>query len=151
MRSAVFLAAVMPAILATAAASPLGRSPLKKRSVSSGDMVTKASATASRSVTSLPPTSTMWTSPDSLRWVSLGSSAIDPLPRRRPLEHLNRHRAPLGNGANATGNHCKRIGCCCRREHVGRLAARLRHSRHPLFQPFHEDSHENGLLRVGVE
>src|SRR3954454_17475888 len=70
MRSAVRLAAWMPARRAVEATSPLGASPRATAAAVSALMCTTARATARRSVTSLPPTSTIRARPASSRWES---------------------------------------------------------------------------------
>ena len=75
--SLVFLAAMMPAISAVARTSPFLASPERARASVSGVMRTKPSATASRVVTALSETSTMWARPVSSIWVSLLTAPSD--------------------------------------------------------------------------
>ena len=63
--SGVRLAAMMPAIRATARASPLGRSPFASSSTTSGRVTSTAWAVASRDVTAFSLTSTMCAVPSS--------------------------------------------------------------------------------------
>src|SRR5699024_9212529 len=68
--SQVRLAAMMPATLAVPNASPLGRSPVISIGTTSGRVAKMASAVATRLVTALSLTSTIWAVPSSRRWVS---------------------------------------------------------------------------------
>src|SRR6185312_2249813 len=70
-RSAVFFAAMTPAISATARTSPFRPSPDIARARVAGDMRRNPSATASRAVEALSETSTIRARPASSRWVSL--------------------------------------------------------------------------------
>lgn len=69
-RSGHFLTALMPAIRATASASPLGTAPSARTRMIFSEHATKLRAVASRRVTALPETSTMRACPLSSRWVS---------------------------------------------------------------------------------
>ncbi len=71
MRSAVFLAAMMPARRAVARTSPFLAVPEAMIAIVSGFAVTQPRAVAEREVTALSETSTIWASPCSLRWLSL--------------------------------------------------------------------------------
>ena len=66
--SAVRLAACIPAMRAVPSTSPLGASPRSTVAAVSGDILTTARATARRSVTGLPPTSTIRARPCSSMW-----------------------------------------------------------------------------------
>src|SRR3954468_22592578 len=72
--SAVRLAAWMPAMRAVPTTSPFGRSPAATSAAVSGAIRTTARATARRSVTSLPPTSTIRARPSASVWVSRSRS-----------------------------------------------------------------------------
>src|SRR5829696_2376361 len=72
-RSGVRLAAWMPAIRATASASPFGTPEPRSSATTSGDTRTRPVAVAVRAVTSLPETSTIRAAPDASTWVSRGS------------------------------------------------------------------------------
>src|SRR2546421_8147457 len=72
--SEVRLAAMIPATRATAIASPLASVASRTALTVSGLILTRHSATASRTLTGLAPTSTIRAAPDSSRWVSLGSA-----------------------------------------------------------------------------
>src|SRR5215204_6909820 len=67
MRSGVFFAAWMPAILATASASPFGTVPSCSAATHSALSNTRPAAVAERAVTALPETSTIRASPVPLR------------------------------------------------------------------------------------
>jgi hypothetical protein len=58
-RSGVRLAPAIPAMRATASASPLGTCPVRSAATASADSSTRPDAHATRAVTSLPDTSTM--------------------------------------------------------------------------------------------
>ena len=66
----VCLAPMIPAIRATASASPLGTPSPRSSATTCGDTSTRPDAVAVRAVTSLPDTSTMRAAPDSSTWVS---------------------------------------------------------------------------------
>ena len=68
-RSGVRLAAMMPAMRATARASPLGRVPSSIWSTTSALVVSRDEAIATLAVTALADTSTMWAEPSSRTWV----------------------------------------------------------------------------------
>src|SRR3984885_3097870 len=68
-RSGVRLAPWMPAILATASASPLGTVPSRSAATAAADSSTRPDAVATRAVTSLADTSTMRACPTASRWV----------------------------------------------------------------------------------
>src|SRR5439155_17611392 len=75
MSSGVFLAAMMPAILATPRASPFDRPPARTIATVSGDIRTNPAAVASRTVGSFPETSTIVASPSAVTWESRGVPA----------------------------------------------------------------------------
>ncbi len=64
------LAAMMPAIRATASASPFGTPSPRSSATTAGEVSTVPVARASRAVTSLPETSTIRAAPASSTWVS---------------------------------------------------------------------------------
>src|SRR4051794_4737106 len=69
MSDGVCLAPMMPAMRATASASPFGTPPPRSSPTTSSDTSTRPLAVAVRAVTSLPVTSTIRAAPDSSRWV----------------------------------------------------------------------------------
>src|SRR5260370_12915522 len=75
MSSGVFLAAMMPAILATPSASPFERPPARTIATVSGDIRTNPAAVASRTVGSFPETSTIVASPSASTCESRGPPA----------------------------------------------------------------------------
>src|ERR1700722_13606783 len=74
-RSGVRLAPAIPAIRATARASPLGTVPSRSAATASADSSTRPDAVAVRTVTSLAETSTIRARPASSRCVSFGGAA----------------------------------------------------------------------------
>src|SRR5215210_692378 len=85
--SAVRLAAWMPAMRAVPITSPLGASPRATAAAVSGAIRTTARASARRSVTSLPPTSTIRALPASSMCVSSSGRLVDALRRRDEVPH----------------------------------------------------------------
>src|ERR1700760_1185898 len=81
-RSGVRLAPWMPAIRATASASPLGTSPARNAATAAADSRTRPEAVAVRAVTSLADTSTIRACPDESRWVSSLMGGPEPPPSR---------------------------------------------------------------------
>jgi hypothetical protein len=69
-RSGVRLAPAIPAMRATASASPFGTSPARSAATASADSSTRPDAHADRAVTSLPDTSTIRAWPAASTWVS---------------------------------------------------------------------------------
>src|ERR1700754_3595117 len=76
MRSGVRLAPMIPAIRATASASPFGTPLPRSSSITSGVVTTRPDATAKRELTGLAETSTMRAAPVSSTWESRDSSGI---------------------------------------------------------------------------
>src|SRR6202034_3003885 len=74
-RSGVRFAPVIPAIRATASASPLGTVPSRSAATAAADSSTRPEAVAVRTVTSLAETSTIRARPASSRWVSRAGAA----------------------------------------------------------------------------
>ena len=104
-RSGVRLAPWMPAIRATASASPLGTSPARSAATAAADSRTRPDARAVRALTSLPETSTIRACPAESRCVSsgaapLGSSRQDQNLGAVPLVHLDH---PLGHDDQRVG------------------------------------------------
>src|SRR5690606_7669150 len=75
---------MMPAIRATASASPLGRPSARSNATTSGVVRTRPAATARRTDTFLPETSTIRAAPSASTWVRPGRSVTGP-PYRRPV------------------------------------------------------------------
>src|SRR5260370_37074104 len=102
MSSGVFLAAMMPAILATPSASPFDRPPARTIATVSGDIRTNPAAVASRTVGSFPETSTIVASPSALTCESRGVPAAS------------------GTGAPEQAGHCRgEVGTLRRQVGVG--------------------------------
>ena len=100
------LAAWMPAIRATASASPFGTPPSRSRATTAGETSTRPVAVAVRTVTSLPETSTIRAAPDSSTWVS------------RVLAHDSRRSStmtstgpPAGTSVTSSGTTSSALAC----------------------------------------
>ena len=78
----VCLAPMIPAIRATASASPFGTPSPRSSATTSADTSTRPDAVAVRAVTSLPDTSTIRAAPDSSTWVSRPDGSDIRTPRR---------------------------------------------------------------------
>src|SRR5690606_21393729 len=83
-RSGVRLAPWMPAIRATASASPLGTVPPRRASITSAETSTRPVAVAVRAVTSLAVTSTMRARPAESRWLNPEGCGVDMAALRFP-------------------------------------------------------------------
>src|SRR5436190_10325229 len=113
MRSAVFLAAMMPASCATASTSPLAAFLVAISLSVAGCMMTLARAVAIRSVMSLSPTSTMRALPRSSKWVrSLMSRRLldQDLAHRRLDVRLAHEALADQEGLGADPGHAREIG-----------------------------------------
>src|SRR4051812_47086325 len=94
-RSGVRFAAAMPAMRATASASPLGRPSRRSSAMTSGVVTKRPAARASRAVTSLADTSTMRAAPAASTWVRPALSVMAPtLVRRCTGSLLSVHKLP---------------------------------------------------------
>jgi hypothetical protein len=86
MRSGVFFAAWIPAILATASASPFGTEPSRRAATQSVLSSTRPAAVAERAVTALSETSTIRASPVALRCGKRSSLTTTPESSRRLVQ-----------------------------------------------------------------
>src|SRR5262249_2087752 len=125
-RSGVRFAPMMPAILATASASPLGTVLSRSAATACSDSRTRADAAASRTATSLAGTSTSCAWPGSSRWVS-GPDGPDPDgPDGLDMEKQYVDHVSRGQGGDLLRNDDQRVGPGQHPELMGRLAGQRR-------------------------
>src|SRR5436305_14253978 len=99
---------MMPAMRATASASPLGSAPSRSRRTTSADTSTRPLAVAVRTVTSLPATSTMRAAPLSSTCVNLLIAA--PASCLASLEQHDAHRLTRRHLGGRLGDDDQGVG-----------------------------------------
>jgi hypothetical protein len=112
MRSGVFFAACMPAILATASASPFGTAPSRSAATHSALSNTRPEAVAERAVTALLETSTIRASPVAPRCGKRLSLTAIPESSQRLVEQPHIDVEPSGHELDVFRQEHQRIRAC---------------------------------------
>src|SRR5690554_248162 len=121
------LAAWMPAMRAVASTSPLGRPPSASSARVSGCIRMRPEALASRRLSGLSATSTIWASPRALRWVSDMTGAS-----RKSEQGLDGDRLAGGHGVALGGDLDQADGLHHGGEDARALGAGGSHAQPPL-------------------
>src|SRR5690554_1445721 len=108
----------MPAMRAVASTSPLGRPPSASSARVSGCIWMRPEALASRRLSGLSATSTIWASPRALRWVSDMKGAS-----RKTEQGVDGHRLAGGYGGALGGDLDQAVGLRHGGEDAGALGA----------------------------
>src|SRR3954463_13078818 len=125
---------MMPAMRATASASPLGSVPSRSSATTSLLTTTRPAAVAVRTLTSFAETSTMCAAPRSSRWVNsligppLRAPPADSGPGHAasclpPFEQHDGHRRTCLQGCHLLGDHDEGVGVCERGDQVRAASA----------------------------